>query len=70
MQIPMSNWVNQKMCDLVAMSTHGHVFMADLVLGPVAIRVSAQRERVDAPAARQVSARGASSDPELQDNLK
>ncbi len=33
------NWVNQKGCDLVAMSTHGHQFMADLVLGTTAIRV-------------------------------
>jgi nucleotide-binding universal stress UspA family protein len=32
-------WVNQKGCDLVAMSTHGHQFMADLVLGTTAIRV-------------------------------
>ena len=33
------NWVQQKGCDLVAMSTHGHQFMADLVLGTTAIRV-------------------------------
>ncbi len=33
------NWVNKKGCDLVAMSTHGHQFMADLVLGTTAIRV-------------------------------
>ena len=33
------NWVRQKGCDLVAMSTHGHQFMADLVLGTTAIRV-------------------------------
>jgi nucleotide-binding universal stress UspA family protein len=33
------NWVKQKGCDLVAMSTHGHQFMADLVLGTTAIRV-------------------------------
>jgi nucleotide-binding universal stress UspA family protein len=33
------NWVNQRGCDLVAMSTHGHQFMADLVLGTTAIRV-------------------------------
>ena len=32
-------WVRQKGCDLVAMSTHGHQFMADLVLGTTAIRV-------------------------------
>jgi universal stress protein A len=33
------NWVNQKGCDLVAMSTHGHQLLADLVLGTTAIRV-------------------------------
>jgi nucleotide-binding universal stress UspA family protein len=32
-------WVKQKGCDLVAMSTHGHQFVADLVLGTTAIRV-------------------------------
>ena len=32
-------WVEQKGCDLVAMSTHGHRFLADLVLGTTAIRV-------------------------------
>jgi nucleotide-binding universal stress UspA family protein len=32
-------WVNQNGCDLVAMSTHGHKFVADLVLGTTAIRV-------------------------------
>lgn len=32
-------WVNEKDCDLVAMSTHGHEFLADLVLGTTAIRV-------------------------------
>jgi universal stress protein A len=33
------NWVRQNGCDLVAMSTHGHQFMADLVLGTTAIHV-------------------------------
>jgi nucleotide-binding universal stress UspA family protein len=33
------NWVKHKGCDLVAMSTHGHQFVADLVLGTTAIRV-------------------------------
>ena len=33
------NWVQQKGCDLVAMSTHGHQLMADLVLGTTAIHV-------------------------------
>jgi universal stress protein A len=33
------NWVNQKGCDLIAMSTHGHQMLADLFLGTTAIRV-------------------------------
>ena len=33
------NWVQQNGCDLVAMSTHGHQLIADLVLGTTAIRV-------------------------------
>jgi nucleotide-binding universal stress UspA family protein len=32
-------WVNEKGCDLVAMSTHGHRFIADLFLGATATRV-------------------------------
>jgi nucleotide-binding universal stress UspA family protein len=32
-------WVEKKGCDLVAMSTHGHRFLADLVLGTTATRV-------------------------------
>jgi nucleotide-binding universal stress UspA family protein len=32
-------WVEQKGCDLVAMSTHGHRFLADLFLGTTASRV-------------------------------
>ncbi len=32
-------WVQSHGCDLVAMGTHGHHFMADLVLGTTAIRV-------------------------------
>jgi len=31
--------VKTKGCDLVAMSTHGHKFMADLILGTTAIKV-------------------------------
>jgi nucleotide-binding universal stress UspA family protein len=33
------NWVEHKGCDLVAMSTHGHRFLADLFLGTTATRV-------------------------------
>ena len=33
------NWVRRNGCDLVAMSTHGHRFVADLVLGTTAISV-------------------------------
>src|SRR6266702_8396068 len=33
------NWVLQKGCDLVAMSTHGHSFLADVFLGTTASRV-------------------------------
>jgi nucleotide-binding universal stress UspA family protein len=29
-------WVNEKGCDLVAMSTHGHHFVGDLMLGSTA----------------------------------
>src|SRR5277367_6578708 len=32
-------WVHEKHCDLVAMSTHGHRFLADLFLGTTASRV-------------------------------
>ena len=32
-------WVQRKGCDLVAMSTHGHRFLADLFLGTTATRV-------------------------------
>jgi nucleotide-binding universal stress UspA family protein len=32
-------WVNRKGCDLVAMSTHGHKFVADLLLGDTAFKV-------------------------------
>jgi nucleotide-binding universal stress UspA family protein len=34
-----TKWVEQKHCDLVAMSTHGHRFLADLFLGTTANRV-------------------------------
>lgn len=32
-------WVRERHCDLIAMSTHGHRFLADLILGTTAIRV-------------------------------
>ena len=32
-------WVKKKGCDLVAMSTHGHKFLADFFLGTTATRV-------------------------------
>ncbi|HVO20414.1 MAG TPA: universal stress protein [Anaeromyxobacter sp.] len=32
-------WVRREGCDLVAMSTHGHRFLADLFLGTTAVRV-------------------------------
>lgn len=33
------NWVDQKGCELIAMSTHGHRFLADLFFGTTASRV-------------------------------
>jgi nucleotide-binding universal stress UspA family protein len=39
-------WVDEKGCDLVAMSTHGHRFLADLVLGTTASHV---QHRVNVP---------------------
>lgn len=39
-------WVDEKGCDLIAMSTHGHGALADLVLGSTAARV---RHRVNVP---------------------
>jgi nucleotide-binding universal stress UspA family protein len=39
-------WVQQKTCDLVAMSTHGHRLFADLFLGTTASRV---QHRVSVP---------------------
>jgi len=35
-------WVKNKGCDLVAMSTHGHRFLADVFLGTTASRVQHQ----------------------------
>jgi nucleotide-binding universal stress UspA family protein len=35
-------WIRAKGCDLVAMSTHGHRFLADLILGTTASRVQHQ----------------------------
>jgi nucleotide-binding universal stress UspA family protein len=39
-------WVEQRGCDLVAMSTHGHRFLADLFLGTTASRV---QHRISVP---------------------
>jgi nucleotide-binding universal stress UspA family protein len=39
-------WVREKGCDLVAMSTHGHRFLADLFLGTTASRV---QHRISVP---------------------
>jgi len=39
-------WVEEKGCDLVAMSTHGHRFLADIFLGATADRV---RHSIDVP---------------------
>ncbi len=39
-------WVRKKGCDLVAMSTHGHRFLADVFLGATATRV---RHSIDVP---------------------
>lgn len=39
-------WVRERGCDLVAMSTHGHRFLADLFLGVTANRV---QHSVDVP---------------------
>jgi universal stress protein A len=39
-------WVEEKGCDLIAMSTHGHRFLADLILGTTASRV---QHRVNVP---------------------
>ena len=39
-------WVERKRCDLVAMSTHGHRFLADVFLGATATRV---RHRIRVP---------------------
>jgi nucleotide-binding universal stress UspA family protein len=39
-------WVEKKGCDLVAMSTHGHRFLADLFLGTTASQV---QHRISVP---------------------
>ena len=39
-------WVQEKRCDLVAMSTHGHRFFADIFFGTTASRV---QHRVSVP---------------------
>lgn len=40
------NWIENRGCDLVAMSTHGHRFLADLFLGTTASRV---QHRISVP---------------------
>jgi nucleotide-binding universal stress UspA family protein len=40
------NWIEQKGCDLVAMSTHGHRFVKDMFLGTTVNQV---RHSVDVP---------------------
>lgn len=40
------SWVEREGCDLVAMSTHGHRFLADLFLGTTAVRV---QHRISVP---------------------
>jgi nucleotide-binding universal stress UspA family protein len=39
-------WIEEKGCDLVAMSTHGHRFLADLFLGTTATKV---QHRISVP---------------------
>jgi nucleotide-binding universal stress UspA family protein len=39
-------WIGKKGCDLVAMSTHGHRFLADIFLGTTASRV---QHRISVP---------------------
>jgi len=39
-------WVSEQKCDLIAMSTHGHRFIADLFLGTTAVNV---QHRVSVP---------------------
>jgi nucleotide-binding universal stress UspA family protein len=39
-------WIGRKGCDLVAMSTHGHRFLADIFLGTTASRV---QHRISVP---------------------
>jgi len=41
-----TRWIHEQHCDLVAMSTHGHRFLADLFLGTTATRV---QHNVDVP---------------------
>jgi nucleotide-binding universal stress UspA family protein len=41
-----TKWVQQKGCDLVAMSTHGHRLLADIFLGTTASRV---QHRISVP---------------------
>jgi len=45
-RVEILKWVREKGCDLIAMGTHGHRFVADLLLGTTATHV---QHRVDVP---------------------
>jgi nucleotide-binding universal stress UspA family protein len=45
-KVEIVKWVERRHCDLIAMSTHGHRFLADLILGATAHHV---QHRVDVP---------------------
>ena len=50
-------WIQQKGCDLVAMSTHGHRFLADIFLGDNREPGAAQHQRARAASEGEVSLR-------------
>jgi nucleotide-binding universal stress UspA family protein len=45
-RVEILKWVRERGCDLIAMSTHGHRFMGDLLFGTTATHV---QHRVDVP---------------------
>jgi nucleotide-binding universal stress UspA family protein len=45
-KVEILKWVQEQGCDLIAMSTHGHRFLGDLLLGTTASHV---QHRVDVP---------------------